>query len=147
MARQPDWQRDMRDAMRLEAWSIHGPNRIVKVVPLGRPLAATLKGFVCLEKSLLAKTPSALEAVLGLRPGFLGSGCRVYRFKRLPMSTEVEYELTAKHPDGLVFNSAMHDPAYPPGSNAAHQWRLLVDVPVEHLMDLGPTERYPYLHG
>lgn len=63
------------------------------------------------------------------------------------MSTEIEYELTAKHSDGLVFNSAMHDPGYPPGSNAVHQWRLLVDVPVEHLMALGATERSPHMHG
>jgi len=147
MARQDDWQMEMRDAIRREGWSLAGPSRIVKVVPIGRPLAASLKGFVCLEKSLLGKTPSAMEALLGLPTGFLNGGCRIYRFVRLPMAPEVEYELTARHPNGLVFNPAMHDPAFPPGSNAVHQWRLLVDVPVQHLIDLAPTAKYPYLHA
>ena len=147
MPRQDDWQQEMRDAIRLEGWALVGPNRVVKVVPIGRPLAPALKGFVCLEKSLLGKAPSAMEGALGLPSGFLHGGCRVYRFKRLPMTSEVEYELTAKHPAGLAFNPAMHDPAYPAGSNAIHQWRLLVDVPVEHLLDVAPIAKYPYLHG
>jgi len=147
MARQEDWQQEMRDAVRQEAWALAGPNRIVKVVPTGRPLAAALKGFICLEKSLLGRTPSGIERLLGLPAGFLQRGCRIYRFKRLPMIQEVEYELTAKYPNGLAFAPAMHNPAYPPGSNAVHQWQLLVDVPVEHLLDLGPAGKYPYLHG
>jgi hypothetical protein len=147
MARQDNWQQEMRDAVRHEGWALRGPNRVVKVVPLGRPSAGALKGFVCLEKALLGKTPSAMEALLGLPMGFLHGGCRVYRFKRLPMTAEVEYELTARHPAGLAFNPAVHDPAYPAGSHAVHQWRLLVDVPVEHLLDIAPDSKYPYLHG
>ncbi len=75
------------------------------------------------------------------------NGCRIYRFKRLPLSEEVEYELTAKYPDGLVFNPVMHSDKYPPGSNAVHQWRLVAEVPVEHLLDLAPAAKYPYLHA
>lgn len=146
MARREDWQTEIRDEMRREAWSLAGPNRVVKVVPISRPLSTSLKGFVCLEKSLLGKTPRAIEALLGLPPGDLNAGCRVYRFLRLPMAPEIEYELTARHPDGLAFNPAMYDPAYGPGSDAVHQWRLLVDVPVQHLLDLAPNARYPYLH-
>jgi hypothetical protein len=102
---------------------------------------------VGLEKSLLGKTPGGIEAALGLPSGSLGVGCRVYRFLRLPTANEVEYELTADHPGGLVFNGAMHDPAYPPGSRALHQWRLLADLPVQPLIDLARSEKYPYLHG
>jgi hypothetical protein len=144
---QDGWKQEMRDAMRLEAWSLAGPNRIVKVVPASRPMAFALKGFVCLERSLVGKTPVAIEAALGLPAGHLFGGCRVYRFRRLPMSFEVEYELTAEHPNGLAFNPAMHDSAYPRGDGAIHQWRLLADVPVELLIDLPPTSRFPYLHG
>lgn len=147
MSRQADWQQERRDAMRLEGWSLVGPNRIVKVVPAGRPLASNLKGYVCLEKSIVGKTPAAIEAILGLPSGFLAGGCRVYRLRRLPTTLEVEYELTAKHPNGQAFNAAMHDPAYSPGSSAVHQWRLLVDLPVEPLADLSPGTRFPYLHS
>jgi hypothetical protein len=147
MSRQADWQQERRDAMRREAWSLFGPNRVVNVVPVGRPSASNLKGYVCLEKSILGKTPTSIEAILGLPLGFLAGGCRVYRLRRLPMTLEVEYELTAKHPNGQAFNAAMHDPAYSPGSSAVHQWRLLVEMPVELLADLSPDARFPYLHS
>jgi hypothetical protein len=145
--RQADWQQEMRDAMLLEAWSLTGPNRIVKVVPNGRPMALALRGFVCLERSLVGKTSVAIEAALGLPVGHLLGGCRVYRFRRLPMSFEVEYELTAAHPNGLAFNPAVDDSTYPRGDGAIHQWRLLADLPVELLIDLPPGSRFPYLHG
>ncbi|WP_218511637.1 hypothetical protein [Variovorax sp. dw_308] len=85
--------------------------------------------------------------IAGLERASLRNGCRIYRFKRLPLSEEVEYELTAKYPDGLVFNPVMHSDKYPPGSNAVHQWRLVAEVPVEHLLDLAPAAKYPYLHA
>jgi hypothetical protein len=148
MTRHDNWQQqEIRDAIRQEGWTLNGPRRVVKVVPLDKPLVGALKGFVCLEKVLLGKTPSVMEALLGLPARMLERGCRVYRFKRLPMASEVEYELTALYPGGLAFNAVMHDPAYPRGSNAIHQWRLLIDVPVEHLLDILPNARYPYLHG
>jgi hypothetical protein len=147
MARQEAWEQEMHDALRHEGWALYGPNRIVKVTPIGRPVAQALRGFVCLEKVLFGKTPYGIEGVLGLPPGSLLFGCRVYRFLRLPMTSEVEYELTAKHPDGLAFNPASSNPMYPPGSPAAHQWRLLVDVPVERLLDLPTSSRYSYSHA
>ncbi len=141
-----EWQDEIRNARRREAWSLAGPNRVVKVVPLERPLAPGLKGYVCLEKALLNKTPAAIESALGLPRGFLAAGCRVYRLERLPMSNEVEYELTTAQPDGLEFNAAMHDASYLPGNRSIHQWRLLTDLPVAHVIDLPPGMRYPYLH-
>ncbi len=83
MARLADREREMRDAMRGEGWSLSGPNRIVKVVPLGRPLAPLLKGYVGLEKSLLGKTPGGIEAALGLPSGSLSGGPRLYFFAQL----------------------------------------------------------------
>ena len=147
MARSEDWRNEIADGLRREGWSLNGPTRIVKVVPRSRPLVRALRGFVCLEKSLVGKTPAAIESALGLPFNSLGGGCRIFRFKRLPMSFEVEYELTAKHPDGWAFNPAIHNRDYAPGDPTIHQWRLLVDVPAEHLLDLAPNERYPYLHG
>jgi hypothetical protein len=61
-------------------------------------------------------------------------GCRVYRFLKLPLQHEVEYELTAHYRNGLAFNAAMHDPAYGPGSKSIHQWRLLVDAAAEPIL-------------
>lgn len=147
MARQEDWQDEVRDGMRSEGWSVTGPTRIVKVVPRAGPLGTALKGFVCLEKVLVGKTPPEIERALGLPPGCFGSGCRVYRLTRLPMASEVEYELTARFPDGQAFNPAMHDPRYAPGANSIHQWKLLSDIPAQHLLDLDPATRYPYQHS
>lgn len=147
MARDEDWRKDVREAMRHEQWSLRGPTRVVKVMPAHVFCVEGLKGFVGTEQALLGKTPSQIEAALGLKLRSLARGCRVYRFTRLPMPSEVEYELTAKYPDGWAFNPAMHDDRYPPGDATIHQWRLLVDVPVEHLLDLAPGQRYPYLHG
>ena len=147
MARRQDWQEEVRDALLSEAWSTTGPSRIVKVVSASGPIKNAVHGFICLEKSLLGRTPQELQGLLGLPPKCFDMGCRVYRFLKLPLQHEVEYELTAHYPNGLAFNAAMHDPAYAPGSKSIHQWRLLVDVPVEHLLDLAPGARYPYLHG
>ena len=147
MARDQEWRNDVRGALRHEGWSLHGPMRIVKVVSAGRPVASALKGFVCLEKSLLGKTPAAIEGLLGLPPGAFHAGCRIYRLTRLPMQSEVDYELTAAFPNGLAYNAAVHDPSYLPGSRSIHQWRLLVDVPAQHLLDLAPGQTYPYLHA
>ena len=64
MARQPDHRGEMREAMRREPWALSGPNRIVKVLPIARPLSAALRGYVCAEKSLLGKTPQRIESAL-----------------------------------------------------------------------------------
>ena len=161
MPRVDEWEREIQDTMRGEGWALTGPRRIVKVVALGQPVASKLTGYVTLEKSLLGRTPHQIERVLGLPSGALRGGCRIYRFTRLPMMDEFEYELTADHPDGLAFNPADLDeararrrldpgsprkPVYLPGSPAVHQWRLKADVPVEHLRDLQPGETYPYVH-
>ena len=156
--RSPEWQRDMRDALRRESWSLSGPTRPVKVVSLKHNHSraapeSRLAGYICQEKVLLGRTPAAIESLLGLPRGELVNGCRIYRFRRLPGPSEVEYDLTARHPGGLAYTptvgpwNADGDPVYPPGSNAVHQWRLLVDVPVEHLLDLAPGVPYRYMHG
>jgi len=147
MARLTEWQHELADSRRREDWSLHGPKRIVKITQSALPLASSLRGFFCLEKSLLGATPSALEQRLGFRTGFLSKGCRVYRFLRLPMQGEVEYELTTRYPNGLAFNAAMGDPTYPAGSGAVHQWKLLVDLPVVCVLTLAPGQPYPYMHA
>jgi len=147
MPRSEEWKHELRDARRREAWSLTGPLRIVKVTPRERPLPKQVHGYVCLEKSLLGKTPPEMETLLGLPSGMLAGGCRVFRLKRLPMGHEVDYELTARYPAGLAFNPAMYDLRYAPGSDAVHQWCLRADIPVAPLVSLGPAERYRYLHG
>lgn len=161
MGRAEDWEDEVRDALRTEDWALTGPRRLIKVVALPHVAAGSLRGFVGLEKVLIGKTPHQIERTLGLPSNVLRSGCRVYRFKRLPMSHEVDYELDARHPDGLAFDPATLDEAraqrrqapakprvkvYPPGAAHVHQWKLLVDLPVAPVLDLLPGERYPYLH-
>jgi hypothetical protein len=144
--RQSDTQ-SIQDAMRREGWTLNGPQRIVKVIPrfVGFPLK--MHGYITQEKYLLGKLPAEIETKLGLPSRFLADGCRIFGFKRLPMDSEVDYELTAKFPGGQAFNPAMDDARYLPASNATHQWCLLADLPTFHIASLTPTERYPYKHG
>jgi hypothetical protein len=157
MARMEDWQEDIFEGIRRENWSLIGPTRIVKVVSRGSTGVHSMRGYFTQEKFIQNKTPMQIEKGLGLPLGFLINGCSVYRFKRLPMASEYEYELTAFYPDGLAFNAkdlqeAMSDlklkrnagvvRTYPPGSRFIHQWRLTVDLPVEFLKDVLPGRTY-----
>src|ERR1700757_3927604 len=98
MARSEDWQRDIREALRRENWSLNGPKRIVKVLPRSASPAGGLGGFITIGSYLSGKTPLEIESTLGLPPGYLTSGARILRFARLPMIHEYEYELTAHYP-------------------------------------------------
>jgi len=121
MPRMNDWQREAHEAVRREVWSLRGPNQIVKVVPGGGGSASHLGGYITVGRFLLGKTPQQIEDALGLPHGFLRNGARIYRFTRLPLVQEYEYELTTDHPGGLAYNPAYSDPAYPPGSPKIHQ--------------------------
>lgn len=146
-----DWRREIDNARRHEGWSLVGPNRVVKVVPLspagaGQSAPAALGGYFTVAKALLQKTPQEIERALGLPNGHLGGGAAIYDFMRLPMAHEYEHELTADFPDGLAFNPSHADPAYPPGSAKIHQWRLKagVQVPVNvgTAVRLQPNQRF-----
>lgn len=145
MARDEDWQHEVRDALRREDWALNGPKRVVKVVPLSYRPASTATLYICLEKVLVGKTPPQIGELLGAKTKF-NAGVRVYRLLRLPLSHEVEYDLTAKYPAGLAYNPAMHDAEYPPGAEHVHQWVLLADLPAKMIVELQPTQTYPSLH-
>src|SRR5690348_12604040 len=98
MPRQEDWKREARDAVLGEGWTPTGPNRIVKVVGIKRPPAASQGGFVTLERYLVGLTPYQMQRALGLQLGDLKGGCVIYRFKRLPAVGEYSNELTAEFP-------------------------------------------------
>jgi hypothetical protein len=143
-----DWQREAFEAVRREMWSLRGPSQIVKVVPSGGNAASQLGGYLTLGRFLLGKTPQQIEAALGLRPGSLAGGAKVYRFTRLPMMFEFEYDLTADNPGGLAYNPSYSDPNYPPGSRSIHQWTIKpgVQIPVDsgNFLDLKPGQKFPY---
>ena len=147
MAVDRGWQHEVRDAMRSEAWTIFGPSRLVKVVSVLRPMVHSSWGYVTSEKSLFGKTPFQIEVSLGLPAGELSHGCRIYRLARLPMPSEVRYELTAAHPDGEAYAPTVRSEKYKPGDPSIHQWRLLADVPNVHLIDLAPNDRFQYVHN
>jgi hypothetical protein len=159
MARQTDWQQEMQLGRRGEDWALAGPKRIVKVkslVPRGDEPRA-MSGYITLERSLSLKTPLQIGQTLGLRPGELDGGCRVFSFQRLPSAGEYEYELTAFYPGGLAFNPAdMQEArselrlknnggkvnAWPPGSRFVHQWLLKFEIPVTRICDVMPGQVY-----
>ncbi|MBA2920537.1 hypothetical protein GON01_02385 [Sphingomonas sp. MAH-20] len=128
-----EWRKEAEEAVRREDWALNGPKRIVKVTPLDRGIVGAAGGYITLAKFLNGKTPQEVEKELGLPLGFLASGMVVSTFARLPMSSEYEYELTAKFPGGLYYNKAYSDENYPPGSNSIHQWKIRegVQIPID----------------
>lgn len=134
--RSADWKSEIRQGLRKEKWSLSGPNRIVKVMPLDRERHQAAGGFITLARFLLGLTPKQIENELGLPKGHLESGARIYRFARLPGPSEYDFELTAKYPNGLAYNPAHGDPRYGPGSDKKLQWQIHegVQIPVD-----GPT--------
>lgn len=144
----PDnWKKEVREALRHEAWTHRGPGRVVKVVPLEYAKASEVTGYIAQGKSLLGKTPYQICVTHGLPFFKFRSGMRVYSFKRLPMPSEYEYELTCAYPDGSAFNPAQSNPDYPPGDPGIHQWRIKdsASVPVDsaNALELKPWEMFP----
>ena len=145
--RKEEWEADIYEGLRREDWSLRGTNCVVKVLPYGTP-ANALGGYITIGRSLVGKTPLDIEEALGLKAQYLANGARIYRFARLPMMHEYEYELTAKYPGGLVYNPAHNDPDYPPGSDSIHQWRIKKDISIpvdpKNFLDLRPQQKLPY---
>ena len=126
MARQEDWQIEIEESMRREAWRATGPSRPVKVCPAQWTIDLRLGGYIALGKDLIGKTPQEMERDLGLPEDFLIHGARIYKFTRLPQISEYTHELTADHPDGLADQGPFPGKTYyPPGSKKIHQWKIL----------------------
>jgi hypothetical protein len=147
MARREDFQIEIDDAIRREAWQATGPNRPVKICPAEWTIDIRLGGYITLGKYLLGKTPEDMEHDLGLPRGFLMHGARIYKFTRLPQPSEYEYELTANFPDGLADQGPLpKKPYYGPGSPKIHQWRIVSgkSIPVEpDYYTVRPAQRFP----
>ena len=137
-----DDDREIRDAMRVEAFFQGGVNRLVKVMALSDGVPPTVGGYVTQEKFLVGSTPSEIERKLGLPVGSLRPGCRILRLQRQPGPSEVVYELTTMYPDGLAF-TILSDRRYPPADRKfVHQWRLTTRIPATLLCELKPSARY-----
>ena len=97
---------------------------------------------------LVGKTPARIAVVLGLPIYQLAAGAKIYKFKRLPMAHEVEYELTADYPDGLAYNPPHSSTDYPPGAPYVQQWRIVnkMGIPVDEpgALSLKAGEVFPY---
>ncbi len=148
MTRMNDWEREIHETLKREVWSLRGPNQIVKVLPLGGNPAVSLGGYITIGFFLIGMTPLEIERALGLPPCYLANGARIYRFTRLPVLHEYEYELTTNYPGGLAYNPTYSNPAYPPGSRFIHQWRIKHNshIPVDSInfLDLHPGQPFPY---
>lgn len=147
MARLPDWKKEIAEGLKREHWAIRGPNCIVKVLPL-RAEATALGGYITLGKFLVGKNPNEIEGALGLEKKYLIEGARIFKFDRIPLQHEYEYELTAKFPGGLYYNPAHSDRRWLPGDPSIQQWRILDDaaIPVDQSksLELQPSQRVPY---
>jgi hypothetical protein len=142
------WRKEIDEAKRRENWSVRGPNRPVKVVPLlpGTPhftFNAHMGGFFTLAKFIRGLTPRQIEKALGLPIDSLKNGAMIYSFKRLPQPTEYAFELTAARPDGLAA-TFMSDPSYPVGSGKIPQWQInsKAAIPVDAGVRLSPQQAF-----
>jgi hypothetical protein len=150
MSRMDDSEREARDAVRREIWSLRGLNQVVKVVSADAKAAPTLGGYITTARSLLDRRLEEIVADLGLRKDKFERGARVYRFTRLPQPSEYEYDLTADFPSGLVYNPGhvKDDEKYPAGSPTVHQWKIRpgVEIPVDpkSMIEVKPGEKIPY---
>jgi hypothetical protein len=145
MARAQDWEQDIRDGRLRESWALKGPNRLVKVKPYGT-LATAVGGYVTLGCYLVGMKPAEIGRALGLPDDFLRNGATIFCLTRLPVTSEYEYELTARYPDGESYNPIVRDPRYRPGAAHIHQWQIKdsVVIPVDsrHVFNLRPRERF-----
>jgi hypothetical protein len=104
-------------------------------------------GYITLGKFLIGKTPEQIVAALGLKAIEFTNGARIYKFARLPQSSEYEYDLTAQFPGGLAYIPGLSDPSYPSGSRKILQWKIRtgVQIPVDaiHFLELKPGHAFP----
>lgn len=150
-----DWEKEIDLSLRKENWSLVGPNRLVKVVILLPTGAGNMSmtdalggvgGYVTQAKFIAGLTCSEIEEALGLERESLKFGAVIHTLARLPAPTEYTYELTAEYPDGMVYNPAMSNEDYPPGSAKIHQWEIRKDVAIpvcpKSLVRLAPGQRF-----
>lgn len=78
MARPDNWRQEVRNALRRENWSLSGPNRVVKIVPLQMPARSEVEGYITTGNFLIGKIPSQIERSLGLPLNYLCLGARIY---------------------------------------------------------------------
>jgi hypothetical protein len=124
-----DYKHEIRDALRVEPFFQGGFSRLVKVSPDRGEIPKTVSGYVTQERFILGLKPKEMEQALGLPVESLVPGCRVFKLARQPGPSQVVYELTTKHPDGLAFTT-MSNPKYPPSDKGyIHQWRLTMAIP------------------
>lgn len=140
MARQ-DYETELDLAVRRENWSLHGPNRIVKVLPTSyfpgpripdNMAVKCVSGYIGLAKFIENKDPLEIESALGLKKNSMVYGAIICSLLRLPSPTEYSYELSADNPGGLRPTFMSH-PDFAPGGKKVHQWEIRKDacVPVD----------------
>ena len=150
MKQDTNWKKEVDQAKRHEIWTLQGPGRIVKVRCPG-PSVADAGGYITLGKYLVGMTPTQIEVSLGLPQDYLKKGADIYKFRRLPLLDEYEYELTADYPNGLFYNPPMSgDEKYKPGSRTIHQWKVregkAIPVETDYLhLELGQMFSYDWL--
>ncbi|MBN9455075.1 MAG: hypothetical protein J0I54_00460 [Bosea sp.] len=121
---------------RIEFW---GAYNLVKVLDLGRAVSQNadgeieLGGYVTLQSELSRKTPKEIETALGLRPGSLDQGCRIFRFRKTPTLNGFEVRGYSSLPDGLRLKPEHRaDPhGYPRGQMA---WQIVLTTPLPAIL-------------
>jgi hypothetical protein len=146
MARTPEWQQEVRDSLRKEGWSLRGMSQVVKIVPPGGAVATHLGGYITLGKFLLLKTPQEIENDLGLLPGTLKNGARIYKVCSPSSSLGIRIRPHCRPSGRARVQSGLEH--IPWGSAKILQWKLRdgVKIPVDsgNVLDLKPGQQFPH---
>jgi hypothetical protein len=105
------------------------------------------RGFILIVFAIVGQPPMGIAYATGLPTRHYVDGAWIYKPTRKPAESEVQYELTAKYPDGVAYQEGWSSPDYPPGDDTRHQWTIrkgpsLSVLPDHH--DLKPGQIFPY---
>jgi hypothetical protein len=141
-----DWRLERQLALSKEGWTDTGPKRVVKVVRPGTVLTEA-RGFILIGLSIVGQTPMGIGYAAGLPTRHYVDEAWIYKLTRKPAESELQFELTAKCPDGVAYQEGWSSPDYPPGDDTLHQWTIRkghsISVLPDHL-DLKPGQKFPY---
>ena len=146
MDRSGDRQRTIRQATTHQPLIFAGTNRLIEVTApatTSAPVLAGVSAYVAQENFLGGNSPRQNQTALESKVNSTTTGCRIRQSKRQPGSNGRTHEPAAAFAFGPVYREGFSNCSYPPGEPRIYQWRLSVEISVDHLIDLLPDQRCP----
>ena len=112
----------------------------VKVVPLRGHPPKLVTGYFTQEKFVVGKTPSEMEAVLGIY-GRLSTGAFILQFDSPLKSGDYESKAYTYLPDGKPYKPDPNETVFLPGKGAP-QWKLTHEIRAQCIATVRTGERF-----